>query len=104
MADDRALLAARLKLSDDVRLHQQLRPVDGAWEVVSAEVRRSSGLEYAGSIDVDGARLLAACDGRRPLGDLVAELAASVGAEAADVTPAAVGIVRRLIAQGFLGR
>jgi hypothetical protein len=104
LADDGALLAARLKLSDDVCLHQQLRPGDGAWEVVSAEVRRSNGLEYAGSIDSDGARLLAGCDGRRPLGDLVAELAASVGADAAEVTPAAVGIVRRLIAQGFLGR
>ncbi len=104
LADDAALLEARLVLSPDVRLHQQLRPVDGAWEAVAAEVRRSSGLEYAGSIDAQGAALLVGCDGRRPLRDLVTGLARSVGADPTDVAPAALGIVRRLIAQGFLGR
>jgi hypothetical protein len=104
LADDGALLAARLVLSADVRLHQELRPADGAWEMVGAELRRATGLEYAGSIDADGAALLVACDGRRPLGELVTELAASVGADPADVTPAVLGVVRRLIAQGFIGR
>ena len=104
LGDDAALLATRLRLSSDVRLHQQLRPVEGAWEEVSTEVRRSSGLEYAGSIDAQGAQLLVDCDGRRPLGDLVVELASSVGADPAEVAPGALAIVRRLIAQGFLGR
>jgi hypothetical protein len=68
--------------------------------MVGAELRRSTGLEYAGSIDADGAALLVACDGQRPLGELVTELAASVGADPADVTPAVLGVVRRLIALG----
>ncbi len=104
VADDAALLATHLVLSADVLLHQQLQAADGAWEVVGAEVRRSTGLQYAGSIDAQGAELLVGCDGRRPLGELVAALARSVGADPADVVPAALGIVRRLIAQGFLGR
>ena len=104
LADEDALLGARLVLSPDVRLLQQSRASGGAWEVVTAELRRTAGLEYAGGIDAHGARLLAGCDGRRPLGELVGELAGSIGTDAAFVAPEALGIVRRLVAQGFLGR
>lgn len=104
LVDDDALLGARLVLSPDVRLHQESQASDGAWEVVSAELRRSAGLEYSGGVDTHGARLLAGCDGRRPLGELVGELAASIGADPASVAPEALAIIRRLVAQGFLGR
>ena len=102
LSDDRALMGSRLVLAPDVRLHQHSRPGTGGWEVVAAELRRSEGLQYAGNIDEHGAALLVRCDGQRTLGELVADLATSLGTDAEVVAPAVVGVVRRLVEQGFL--
>ncbi|MGH9278257.1 MAG: methyltransferase, partial [Acidimicrobiales bacterium] len=100
--DDRALLAARFRLAPDVRLDQYLRPGLDAWDPEANQLRRTTGLHWAGGIDGDGADLLARCDGSRTMAELLEDLAGSLGTEAADVTPIWPAIVRRLVERGFL--
>jgi precorrin-6B methylase 2 len=96
------LMPARLRLAPNVRLEQICRAAEGSWSPEGMRVRRMSGLGYRGEIDPHGARILAACDGRTRLGELIAQLASSLRADVEKVKPGALAIVRRLIEQGFL--
>ncbi|MDQ6947481.1 MAG: class I SAM-dependent methyltransferase, partial [Actinomycetota bacterium] len=100
--NEQRLLEARLTVADDVRLHEQRAVSDGRWALVEAELRLEQGLRHLGSIDPQGAGLVAGCDGRHTLAELLQRLADSIGADPADVTPQALPIVARLIDQGFL--
>jgi methylase of polypeptide subunit release factors len=100
--DDGPLLDARLRVADDVGLHERRVVSDGRWAVAEAELRLATGLRHLGSIDPQGAGVVAGCDGRNRLGELLQRLADSIGADVADVVPQALPIVRRLVEQGFL--
>lgn len=100
--DDAALLAARFRLAPDVRLDQQLQQAGADWEAISTRLRRTQGLHWTGSIDPYGASLLVQCDGTRPMADLLADLASSLGAEADEMTPRWPTIIRHLLERGFL--
>lgn len=99
---DRDLLGARLRLSPDVRLDQQYGAAGGGWEVSAAQLRRVGGLAYTGTIDPQGAAVLARCDGTRRFGELLADLARDSGADIAEVAPAPLAAARRMIQWGFL--
>ena len=101
-ADDQALLAACLRAGPDARLDERSEPHGGAWRVTESTLLRTGGLGQRGTADPYVARLVAGCDGRRPLGEWVAELAAALGRTPADVAPPLLGVVRQLILQGFL--
>jgi hypothetical protein len=96
------LLAARLRLRDDVRLHQVARRSDEGWLADSQLLQQSAGLRWQGGVDGYGATLLAGCDGSRRLGELVSVLAASAGLSDGEATEQALPVVRRLVEQGFL--
>ena len=100
--DDESLLDVRFRLPAEIRLMQECRPGHDDWEVVSALVRRTGGLGYSGTIDPSGARLLARCDGQRPLRELLAMLATEHDTSVDDVASASVTIVRRLVERGLL--
>jgi methylase of polypeptide subunit release factors len=100
--DDASLLAARLRVSGEARLQRMLEPAAGGWADVSTELCLAHGLAYSGSVDPYVANLVAACDGRKPLGELLAEMAASLGKNPVDLGPALCGVVRSLIERGFL--
>ena len=100
--DDEALMAAALRAAADVRLEQSSEPRDGAWRGVEATLYRASGMAPRGNADPHVARLIAGCTGRRPLGELVAEIAGSLGRPPAEVARPILGIVRQLVLQGFL--
>ena len=100
--DDARLMAQRLQVSPDVRMHQDLRPSGDGWEVLRCEVQLERGLVYAGNVDPFMAGLIAHCDGGRVLGELMADLAAALGKDPAAIAPACLGIVRCLVEQGFL--
>jgi SAM-dependent methyltransferase len=102
VADDAALLDARLKVSPDLCLQQQFKPLSEGWAVTASELRLERGLSYSGTIDPYMARLVADCDGKRPLRSLMEELASSAGQDLAAITPACLEVVRRLVARGFL--
>jgi len=102
--DDQVLLSRRLRISPDVRLQQQLQPCPKGWLIDDAELqlRLCRGLAYSGNVDPYVAHLLARCDGQRVLGEVLREVAGFLEREPADVLPAMLDIVRRLVEQGFL--
>ena len=100
--DDETLLRQRLSLSPDARLEQHFRPSEGAWAVAESELRLQRGLAYSGRVDPYFACVLAQFDGRRPLGELAADLAAMIQEDPAKMRPACLEMVRRLIERGFL--
>ena len=93
---------ARLRLRDDVRLHQVARRTDEGWLAGKQVLRQEAGLRWRGGVDVYGATLLAGCDGRQRLGDLLAVLAASAGLSEGEAAEQVLPVVRRLVEQGFL--
>jgi len=99
---DEALLRQRLRLSPDARLQQRFEPAEGAWRVAESELQLQRGLAYSGRVDPYFACILAQFDGRRPLRDLVTELAAMIQEDPASATPRCLDLVRRLIERGFL--
>jgi hypothetical protein len=48
------------------------------------------------------ARLVAGCDGTRPLREVVREMAEALERDMSDVAPSALEVVRGLVAGGFL--
>jgi hypothetical protein len=69
--------------------------------IVAAQLDLKPGLAYAGKIDRYVADLVIACDGKRP-GELLNNLADSVGADRRKITAPFCDVVRRLIERGFL--
>ena len=100
--DDAALLDTRLRVSPDVRLEQECKPSDGGWAVIAARFRLGTGITYTGNADVHVAKFLAACDGRRTLGELLTDTAASLEVDVANIRAPFLDIARRLIERGFV--
>jgi hypothetical protein len=102
MRQDRSLLEARLCVAPDVRWDQQCEPSGERWQVVSSQLRLASGLAYAGNIDSYVASLILRCNGQRPLRELLADLAPSVGSDVEGIAPECLEVTRRLVDCGFL--
>lgn len=96
------LLPARLRLREDVRLHQVASRTEEGWMATSQVLQQERGLCWRGGVDAYGATLLAACDGTRPLGDLVEVLAMSAGLSTLEASEQVLPVVRQLVEQGFL--
>ncbi len=97
-----ALLQVPYRASPDLCLERRSKPSADGWLEVSASIRLEKGLAYQGTVDPFMANLILGCDGRRPLGDLLNDLAASLGMEPEKIRPTFCGLVRRLVGQGFL--
>ncbi len=102
VSEDSILLQTRLRVSPDVRLERQSTPSPEGWVEVSALLHLEKGLTYTGNADPYIANLIIGCHGQRPLGDLLADMAVSLGAEPVNIQKTFCGIVRRLIERGFL--
>jgi len=100
--DDDALLAGRPRLAAEVVLQQLSRPAGGGWQALSTLVRGTGGLQYPVEIGAEGTGLLAACDGTRPLGDLLGDLARSLGVGRELLVDRWLPIVRQLVDRGLL--
>ena len=96
------LREARLRLRDDVRLHQVARRTDDGWYADTQLLQQEAGLRWSGGVDAYGATLLAGCDGRRRLGDLLAVLASSAGLAEGEAAEQVLPVVEQLVRQGFL--
>jgi hypothetical protein len=92
----------RLRLRDDVRMHEVAVRGEEGWSVDARWLQQEAGLRWNGVLDPFGASLLAACDGSVPLGVLVALLTAAHGLEEHDTMAQITPVVARLVAQGFL--
>ncbi len=100
-ADD-DLLDAHLRLAPDARAVTELAPGPREWTPIDTTLSLASGLCYTGGADGHILKLLAECDGTRPLREPLAKMCRALMRDAADVTPGALHIVRTMLEQGFL--
>ncbi len=100
--DDAALLAARLRHGTGLARVQEDLVGDDGWTQLTVHLRQADGLRWEVAADDAMAGLVAACDGRLRLGVLVDVLAATAGAETAEVAAAVAPVVRDLVGRGLL--
>jgi len=102
ITDDRQLLEQRFLFDEHHRLEHQLAVRDGCWAVNSEHLYASEGIPFAGNMDMYIANLLAGCDGRRTLRELIEAVASRMQTEPKTVGPACLAAVRKLMQAGFL--
>ena len=100
--DDPALLDVVLDVAPDVVLDERAQPSPDGWVVVTRQLRQTAGLGHQGDVDPGVAAIVGACDGQRPLAAVLAAAASDAGVALADLTAAALPIVRRLVERAFL--
>jgi predicted RNA methylase len=100
--DDAALLETSFSVAPGVVLDERRARADGGWQIVERRLRQTAGLCRSGDVDAGVAAIVLGCDGRRPLGDVLAGVAADAELAIADVRAAALPIIRRLVEQAFL--
>jgi len=100
--DDSQLLDVCLRVSADLRLDRHFGPSNEGWSETSTLLRLARGFAYTGNIDPYVAKMVVACNGQRPLRELLADMVASLGRTTSEVTPHFCMVVRGLIERGFL--
>jgi methylase of polypeptide subunit release factors len=95
-----ALFSARLKVPRGVLWEQQLTATTDGWQVTDAQLRVKDGLAFLGTPNEYVIGLLDRCRGGRTLAEVLDDLERALGAELD--REGAVGVVRTLVAQGFL--
>jgi hypothetical protein len=99
---DAALLGARLQTAVDlVRTRYEVHDADG-WQAARTTLRLSHAMRWELEADEAITSLVGACTGGVPLAFAIDLLAASLGAEPAEVQVAVLPVIRDLIGRGFL--
>ena len=101
LAEPLALLGARFRVADSVRVEQVAAPRDGGFAVDRSELRLAGALPFVGTADAGTLRLLQLSDGRRTLGEVAAAMAGT-GGDAGALAASVGETARRLAALGFL--
>jgi methylase of polypeptide subunit release factors len=96
------LLDQRLVLPPEHRLEHVLKAEDGDWSVKEAVLKQEQGLEFTGQVDRLVATVLAGCDGRHALREMIADVAQGLGVDFAVVAPPSLRVIRQLMQLGFL--
>ncbi len=102
VGNDDDLLNSRLCYSPDIRLEQQFDPTEQGWKATASFISLAKGFAYKGNSDPLMANMLIKCDGKKQLKELIPDMASSLGAEPAQITPTVCQLIRKLIEQGFL--
>ncbi|MEW6600234.1 MAG: methyltransferase [Nitrospirota bacterium] len=102
VGDDTGLLNTPFRVSPDVRLDRRARPSSDGWADESCRLVMTRGFSYSGNIDPFIANMLVKCDGNRLLGELMDEMAVSLGTDADKMKESFCGIARNLVEKGFL--
>jgi hypothetical protein len=100
--DERELLQHRLLFDKHHCLEHQLIVENGSWVVQVERLHTDKGISFSGNIDMHIARLLAACDGRRSLSQLIRIVADQTKTDLETLTGACLAVVRKLMRAGFL--
>ena len=96
------LLAQTFQLVDDHRLNQSSAFRQGKLVIEKMELELTRGLRTHGAVDASALQVLARCDGRRTLGQVVAELAQFAKSDPQEIERQASALVRQLVSFGFL--
>jgi hypothetical protein len=99
---DGNLLETTLRAAPGLVLRQEAEWHPQGWRIIATRIRQSAGLEREASVDQGMMGLVVRCDGTRPLGEIMVELARVMRAEPEQMIPGTLKMVRELIAQGFL--
>ena len=97
-----ALLDVALRVAPDVVLDDRSRATPDGWLTSQRQLRQTAGLRNEGEVDPAVAAIVAACDGHRRLGDILATVATTSDVDLDAMVRAALPIVRRLVEQAFL--
>lgn len=100
--DDDALAGVAFAVAPGVVLDERLTPEGPGWRARTRRLRQTAGLGNEGDVDPVVAALVGACDGRRPLRDVLVEAADGSATSVETLAAAALPIIRRLVEQGFL--
>ncbi len=100
--DERRLLEMVFSITEDHQLEQVLCAENGHWVAEATQLKQTRGFQFVGNVDRLVTTLLASCDGQRPLRAVLEDLANVLGTEVDHVVPAGIGVVRKLLASGFL--
>jgi len=102
VGEDSLLLQARLNVSPDVRLERRCMPSPEGWADEAAHLCLAQGLRFSGDVDPYIANLILQCDGQHPLGELLDDMASSLGVDPVSIAGTFCNIIRSLIERGFL--
>jgi SAM-dependent methyltransferase len=102
IASDEALLNCRLRVAPRVRLEHVCEWKDAAWHICSSKLRLQGGLQYESSIDLRVAGILARCDGRSTVREILDCTAATLSLDLHAIMPQCLGIARQLVKHGYL--
>jgi len=101
-ASDEALLETSFSISQDARLRQRSWSSGEGWSAEKWVLAMTRGIHYTGNVDGRVIGLLGRCNGERPLGDLINELAIFMEVDAERIMVSVLEIVRRLMERGFI--
>jgi len=102
LGEEATLLDKTLVLTPDHQLEQTLHAKDGRWMVQGARLNQTQGFEHTGEIDWLVSTVLAACDGKHTLRELVAQTARGLGADPQQIAPGCARVFLDLLRTGFL--
>jgi methylase of polypeptide subunit release factors len=102
LQDEGALLEYPLTLAPDHQMEHLLKAVDGGWTVTEATLKLGEGLQFTGRVDRLISAILAGCDGRHALREMVQDIARGLGIDFEAVAPPCLEVMRRLMRMGFL--
>jgi SAM-dependent methyltransferase len=97
-----ALLGRPLRLVREHGLEQRLQYDGDGYLLRECRLRLNQPLAFRGGIDLAGLQLLARCDGKRPLGELLRDLARDQEVNQEELTASCLPKVRALMLMGFL--
>lgn len=99
---DAELLDEALARRSTHKLIQTMVPDEGDYTVESMRLESTHFPPFTASMDMNALHLLRRCDGKRPLGVILAEVAERTGGDLAECKARGLQIVRGLLAQGVL--
>ncbi len=102
LKNDEDFLKLSLIASNDLRLERISAPSQNGWVDESFGIYLVKGLAYAGDIDFYVADIISRCNGKKPLKEILNELAARVGKPADDIAAPFCGIIKGLVERSFL--
>ena len=96
------LLTRRFRFHEGVRLEHALSPAEDGWNLVDAELVLTDGLPFRAGLDSATSAVVRRLDPNRPLEDILAEAAASLGVDAGRFRAAGVEFVKQLLELGYV--
>jgi hypothetical protein len=96
------LLSRPLRLAPQIRIEQEYAMTPGGLDLCDVRVRKMGGLQYPLGIHRNVARLLAGCDGKQTLRQLLEDMAHSLSVDWDRTVSVALPAVRSLIERGVL--